>query len=89
MVEIVLHRIPGAQIEVEKATGLVAQYGPIFNSIPEGGITPEALFDTVTKEEHPKSGVLTYHLPHQFFLAIVALLEGGFISTEVRQLANA
>ena len=94
MVEIVLHRVPGAVVVLKSLKDVsrgrtpksCELHDPIFNAIPDGGITPEALFDVVMAQA-PEA--IVGLLPHQFFLAIVALLDGGFISTEVRQLSCA
>ncbi len=87
MVEIVLHRVPGAKIEAErKPRGLVSVFGPLFDAIPEVGITPEVLFDAVMKAADEDVVQL---LPRQFFFALVGLLDGGFISVSVRKVATA
>lgn len=102
MVEIVLHRIPDAygsldfprthgeairvvseQVEEDLALGLRCG---IIDAIPEGGITPEEVFELVMVQAEWDHHELP---PHQFFLAIVDLLDRGFISASTRAVGAA
>lgn len=88
MVEIVLHRVPGSDIESDRILGgQIALAASIYSAVSEeaAGVTPELLFDEIAKR-HPDS---QEGLPTQFFLALTVLIRGGFISTAVRQVANA
>ncbi len=98
MVEIVLHQISGAEIQRERGEEIrvvgqeaVAQMAldlrvAIYDAIPEEGITPEEVFELVrVQAEWNRIGVA----PHQFFLSIVTLLEGGFISASTRAVDKA
>ncbi len=93
MVEIILQRVPLAHAavvleRVDRITGKAedAVYGAIYHAILEEGTTPEEVFNTVMAK--PK--IIKLNLaPHQFFLAIVTLLEKKFIKAEIRQVGAA
>ena len=101
MVEIVLHQIPDAygSLDFQRARGAILAEGEqikedlaldlrcaIFDAIPKEGITPEEVFELMRVQaewEHREVA------PHQFFLSIVTLLEGGFISASTRDVGAA
>ena len=99
MVEIILHQIPGTKIQRSRGEEIqvVGQEAEaqlrldlriaIYDAIPKGGITPEAVFDVVMSE--PKFTTPSSLAPHQFFLGIVSLMDAGFITASIRRVAAA
>ncbi len=85
MIEIVLHQVPGAQIEgVGDAAMMVTN--AIFHAIQKEGTTTEELFEVLTIQAEFARQTLSLH---QFFLAIASLLGGGFISASTRAVGRA
>ncbi len=90
MVEIILRRVSGAMSPEKVGDSTADEFdtlqGVIFAVIPAEGVTPEEVFGMMIADEEFNRGLSA---PRQFFLAILALLDRGFITASTQMTARA